>query len=195
MAQDTILFRSPAASYDDPLEMWQECHERVRRMCALLQRVQAHVAAQGADAQARDGATSVLRYFNEAGPRHHADEEENLFPRLLQRLEGRAEVTDVARTIEQLQQEHDVLESDWAQLKQTLQQIAQGQTVALEPTLVARYATGYQHHLELEETILAPALKGALNDADWSEIGAAMAARRGVSWAQPMVAKSMAGNS
>lgn len=184
MAQGTILFRSPAASYDDPLEMWQECHERVRRMCALLQRVQTHVATHGADAQARDGATSVLRYFNEAAPRHHADEEENLFPRLLQRVAGRAEITDVVRTIEQLQQEHDVLESDWAQLKQSLEQITQGQAAALEPTLVERYATGYTRHLKLEETVLAPALKSALNDADWSEIGAAMAARRGVNWGE-----------
>lgn len=184
MAQGTILFRSPAASYDQPLEMWRECHERVRRMCALLQRVQVHVATHGADAQARDGATSVLRYFNEAGPRHHADEEENLFPRLLQRLEGTPGVTEVARTLEQLQQEHDALESDWAQLRQTLAQIAQGQPAALEPALVERYGTAYRRHLELEESVLAPALKSALNDADWSEIGRAMAARRGVPWGE-----------
>ena len=40
----------------------------------------------GADAEAAESATSIRRYFNEAAPRHHEDEEIDLFPRLPQRL-------------------------------------------------------------------------------------------------------------
>ena len=50
----TTLFSSPAAGFDEPFAMLHACHERVERSLALLERLTAHLAQHGADAQARD---------------------------------------------------------------------------------------------------------------------------------------------
>src|SRR5689334_2494815 len=74
--------RSPEAGFDQPFEMLHACHERVRRSLRLLQRLVAHAQVHGADAQVREAAADVLRYFDLAAPAHHEDEERHLVPRL-----------------------------------------------------------------------------------------------------------------
>ena len=70
-----VEFRSPDAGFDQPIEMWLACHQRVRRFAALLQRLRVHLLSAGADEEAQMSAASIRRYFNEAAPRHHEDEE------------------------------------------------------------------------------------------------------------------------
>jgi len=55
--------RAPAAGYEAPFQILHACHERVQRTLSLLQRLQAHVAQQGADAQAIQAARDIVRYF------------------------------------------------------------------------------------------------------------------------------------
>ena len=75
--------RAPGAGYEAPFEMLDACHERVERMLRLLNKLRAHLQASGWDAQAAEAARDVLRYFNEAAPRHHEDEERHVFPAVL----------------------------------------------------------------------------------------------------------------
>ena len=75
--------RAPGAGYEAPFEMLDACHERVERMLRLLHKLRAHLQASGWDAQAAEAARDVLRYFNEAAPRHHEDEERHVFPAVL----------------------------------------------------------------------------------------------------------------
>ena len=75
--------RAPGAGYEAPFEMLDACHERVERMLRLLHKLRAHLQASGWDAQAAEAARDVLRYFNEAAPRHHEDEERHVFPTVL----------------------------------------------------------------------------------------------------------------
>ena len=75
--------RAPGAGYEAPFEMLDACHERVERMLRLLHKLRAHLQASGWDAQATEAARDVLRYFNEAAPRHHEDEERHVFPAVL----------------------------------------------------------------------------------------------------------------
>ena len=65
-------FSSHAASFEAPLEMLDACHGRIRKQCATLLRVRSHVKANGADAAASAAARGVIRYFDKAGPDHHA---------------------------------------------------------------------------------------------------------------------------
>lgn len=74
---------APGAGYEAPFEMLDACHERVGRMLRLLHKLRAHLQASGWDAQAAEAARDVLRYFNEAAPRHHEDEERHVFPAVL----------------------------------------------------------------------------------------------------------------
>lgn len=67
--------RRANATFEDPQAMLEACHDRVQRMCTLLERLTEHAGLHGADTQARQAATDVMRYFDLAGPHHHQDEE------------------------------------------------------------------------------------------------------------------------
>ena len=83
-----VLHAAPAAGFDEPFEMLAACHERVQRMLRLLRRLAAHLGEHGADAQAAQAAVDVMRYFDEAAPRHHDDEELHVLPRLREPFVG-----------------------------------------------------------------------------------------------------------
>jgi hemerythrin-like domain-containing protein len=181
----TIDFRSPSGGFDEPLELWLACHERVLRFCNLLERLRLHVAQHGADAEAMQTATSIRRYFNEAAPRHHADEEADLFPRLLRCLTERPLVSpdEDAQTrgaIDALMAEHRSNEVLWSSLDAALAQIEHGVTEQLDAGQVEAFGRTYRQHIEVEEGIVMPAMKRAFSAADWKAIGSAMSQRRGV---------------
>lgn len=182
----TIDFRSPSGGFDEPLELWLACHERVQRFCTLIGRVKEHVERRGADAEAAESATSIRRYFNEAAPRHHEDEEIDLFPRLLMRLDGQATGSDadeaarVRAAIGVLTAEHRANEVLWAALDASLARIARGEATALDGGLVEAFSGTYRQHIEVEESVVMPAMQRHFSTADWNEVGTAMAKRRGV---------------
>ena len=181
MTTAPIGFRTPAAGFDDPIELWLACHERVRRFCRLLQRLPEHVAAHGADPQAREAAQGIRRYFNEAAPRHHADEETDLFPRLLRRAPAeRAEA--LRATLAALEAEHAANDARWRKLDAALTGIESGRAVALDPRALDDFVTTYQAHIGVEESAVLEALREWLDESDWRAISAAMAQRRGATW-------------
>ena len=186
----TIDFRTPGAGFDQPVEMWLACHERVQRFAALLSRLADHVRKQGADEDAQVTATSIRRYFNEAAPRHHEDEEVDMFPRLRERLvDSDKTVLDV---LDQVEADHLEMAGMWKSIDAALAKIAHGTPVALEQAVIDRFATMYRHHIDAEERVLLPALKRVLGKADWNAVGRAMAERRGLEWddlAKPVAAK------
>ena len=77
--------RSPGAGFDQPFEMLDACHDRVRRSLDLLRRLRDYLRGHGhgCDDSARQAARDVLRYFDIAAPLHHEDEELHVFPPLL----------------------------------------------------------------------------------------------------------------
>jgi pyridoxamine 5'-phosphate oxidase len=183
MAASTIDFRTPGAGFDQPVEMWLACHERVQRFAALLARLIEHLGKHGADNDAQVTATSIRRYFNEAAPRHHEDEEVDMFPRLRERLHAQADKA-VLDVLEQVEADHLEMAGVWAALDADLAQVARGNAVQLSQAAVDRFATMYRHHIDAEERVLLPALKRALSARDWQQIGRAMAERRGLEWEQ-----------
>lgn len=179
-----IDFRTPAAGFDEPLELWLACHDRVRRMAGLLERLHEHLQLQGADDAAQVTAASIRRYFEEAAPRHHEDEEVDLFPllrRLLPEKAPRDEATVVA-ALAQLEKDHVELGKLWQELRGRLLTIEAGQPTALAEDLVQRFAGGYRRHCEVEDSVVAAALRRCLSGVDLDAVGQAMAERRGVDW-------------
>lgn len=179
----TIDFRTPGAGFDQPVEMWLACHERVQRFAALLSRLAEHLREQGADDDAQVTAVSIRRYFNEAAPRHHEDEEVDMFPRLRERLDTAADKT-LLDVLDQVEADHLEMAGLWNRLDQVLAAISRGEQAALEQSLIDRFATMYRHHIDAEERVLLPALKRVLKKNDWQAVGRAMAERRGLEWEQ-----------
>jgi pyridoxamine 5'-phosphate oxidase len=179
-----IGFNPPTAGYDRPLQMWLDCHQRIARMNALLQRLVDHLKHHPIGKDAKVTAASIRRYFDEAAPRHHDDEEVDLFPRLLEKLRAQADPAagPIAATIESLLADHREMHDLYQTLRAQLQRIEAGNDPHFDEVQIMLFVSKYRAHIEIEDGVLAPALKRVLRARDLKEIGRAMAARRGIDW-------------
>ena len=172
-------FDSPAVGFDQPFEMLEACHDRVRRSLALLGRLLAYLSDHPHDAQSRSAARDVLRYFELAAPLHHQDEERHVFPRLAG--DADAALTDA---VARLRADHAQMESLWDQLRPVLQDWA-GEVAGAAPDEPARqvaeaFVELYAQHLEVEETLVFPAARTRMDDAGLKSMSQDMAQRRAV---------------
>lgn len=167
----------PAAGFEQPFEMLEACHDRVRRSLALLGRLIEHIDTHGHDEQSRGAARDVLRYFDLAAPHHHEDEERHVFPRLLAAGDA-ALAADVAR----LRSDHERMGALWQRLGGALQGWAEaagpGTVDAGSRALAADFRAVYDGHLEIEEGRVFPAARVLTEAAGLVAMGAEMAARR-----------------
>jgi hemerythrin-like domain-containing protein len=169
-------FNAPAIGFEQPFEMLQACHERVRRSLGLLERIVAHVDALGHDAQSRAAAGDVLRYFDQAAPQHHEDEERHVFPALA----GQSEQA-VRAAVRQLQADHVRMHALWSRLRRVLlrwQDADPPPVSAAERGLIAEFAACYPPHIALEESLVYPAARALFDAAALDHAGREMAARR-----------------
>ena len=153
-------------------------------MTGLLERLREHIGSMGADDAARVTATTIRRYFDEAAPRHHEDEEVDLFPLLRRLLPSKApeRLREVEQALARLEADHVRLGGVWRQLRPLLQGIERGEAVRLDADVVHAFADGYRGHCEVEDTVIAEALRLCLDPADLDALGQSMAERRGVDW-------------
>jgi hemerythrin-like domain-containing protein len=172
-------FQAPAAGFEAPLEMLAACHGRIEQRCATLRRLVPHLAAHGADADARSAAVSVLRYFDGAALQHHRDEEDDLFPALLESMAG-SDAVCIRDLTTRLADEHRQLEAAWRRLRPRLEEIAAGRGEPLDARAVEGFVRLYESHLAVEEAELLPMAGRLLGDAELDAIGRAMRARRGI---------------
>jgi hemerythrin-like domain-containing protein len=170
---------TPGAGFDQPFEMLDACHDRVRRSLDLLQRLRAYLQDKGCDDSARQAARDVLRYFDIAAPLHHEDEELHVFPALLA-AHAEGHVADLVR---QMQRDHVRMAACWAEARQPLEQLAQGALQSFTPeheAALERFAGCYADHLRHEDDSLYPAARAVLDAQAQQAMGQEMAARRGV---------------
>ena len=168
---------APAPSFDDPLGMISACHRRIEAQLATLARLQAHLPEHGSDDDARAAARAILKYFDNAAPNHHADEERSLFPRLLAlRPPG------IDGLLETLHGEHAALADGWTRLRLPLLGIADGADAVLSTADVAAVTAAYATHISREDGLLIPLAQRTLDPAALAAIGREMADRRGVSF-------------
>lgn len=172
-----LLHAPPAVGFDQPFEMLEACHERVRRSLALLARLIAHIDAHGHDEQSRAAAGDVLRYFDLAAPHHHEDEERHLFPLLLASGDA-ATIADVQR----LRADHERMGALWRELRVVLQAWAgagaAGPVEAGARALAAAFQAVYDGHLPVEDGRVFPAARRCADAAAVIRMGEEMAARR-----------------
>ena len=133
--------------------------------------------------ETRQALETALRYFREAAPKHTADEEESLFPRLRE-LQS-PEVESAFSKLEELEGEHRWAEPLHAQVERLgLEYLSRGQ---LSPTqvetfrsAVAELAAMYKRHIAVEDGTLFPVAAKVLSDVEKQAIATEMAKRRAV---------------
>ena len=169
------------SDFTDPIGMLGDCHRRIERFLNVLMGVaeQAHGEAMNED---QHGALeTALRYFREAAPKHTADEEESLFPRL-RRIEN-AEVRALLERIESLEEEHVCAERSHGEVDSLGQLWLRDGKLPPEQasrllTLLVQLRNLYRHHIATEDNEVFPTAAAALSTSDREAIGNEMAFRR-----------------
>ncbi|MQM31699.1 MAG: cation-binding protein [Candidatus Accumulibacter phosphatis] len=170
-------FSTQIPGTEAPLEMLAACHRRIEAQCTSLRRLVPHLLAHGADDAARTAAISLMRYFDTSALHHHADEEEDLFPALIESMAG-SDALCLREIIAGLTADHRALEACWRHLRAILERIAASECVPLLVDDVEALAVRYEHHIEREESELLPMAARLLSDADLARVGRAMRVRR-----------------
>lgn len=180
MASAPLGFSAPSAGFDAPLEMLAACHGRIRAQCSTLRRLRAHVAVAGGDAGAHTAAHNVIRYFDGAGRHHHEDEENDLFPALLDSVAA-ADATCLRQLVDVLLAEHRELDLRWQKLKGWLAGIQAGVVTTPGPEEIEEFIGWYDRHIAREEEGLLPMAKRLLRPSALAAIGESMRRRRSTS--------------
>lgn len=147
----------PAAPPLPPFEELDRTHHRVLELLDQLDRLLAHVDANGPDEEARVIARDIHTFFSEHARQHHADEERLIFPGLLS--SGNA---DLVQHVLRLQQDHGWLEEDWLELAPQLEAIGKGfnwYDLAMLRQALPVFRALYEEHIALEESMIYPEAK------------------------------------
>jgi hypothetical protein len=168
----------PTVGPQAPLATLCNCHRRVLARCATLRRLVLYVAECGCNRDAQVASHGVLRFFDVEVPRHYADEEEDLFPVLIESMAGSDAVClqDLTRSSAR---EHRVLADQWSVLHGPLEDIAAGRDLLLPAQAVESFARHWWDHIGHEESELLPMASRLLSDEELARIERGMQDRRG----------------
>lgn len=175
----TSLLPDTAPDFDQPIAVLKHCHGRIRKQLATLEKLVAHLPQHGADEQARQAASAVLRYFDKAAHLHHDDEEQDLIPMLYATAQGEdaATLRALAPTI---LQDHKDMDALWQDLHEQLTGIAEGASTVLSDSAVRRFVASYTSHMEREEGTMAPMAMRLFSAEQMARLGQSMQLRRGI---------------
>lgn len=170
------------SDFSDPVGMLGDCHRRIVRFLHVLVSLATQENGGPLTDQQRTLLATALRYFREAAPKHTADEEESLFPRL-RRLDVPGLEAILAR-IDSLEEDHECAERGHAEVDRLGQLWLTNGRLSPEDasrlsTLLNQLAALYRHHIGTEDTEVFPFAASVLPAAHREAIGAEMAARRG----------------
>ncbi len=177
-----VQIGAKAHNFSDPTGLLTDCHRRIEMFLGALESV-AKVIDKPPDDETRQALENALRYFHDAAPKHTADEEESLFPRL--RALSKPEVESAFSKLEHLEKDHRWAEPLHAEVEKLgIEYLSRGELshddVARFRSAVAQLALMYKQHIALEDEILFPLASQVLDSADKSAIADEMARRRKV---------------
>ncbi len=172
-----------AHDFSNPLGVLSDCHRRVEHFLQLLITVTEQARGGALSTEQRDAMEVALRYFDEAEPKHTADEEESLFPRL--RASRHPQAPEALAIVEVLAHDHAVAQGHHARVAILAHRwLDDGRLSAdaareLTERLSALTAL-YRTHIPLEDNDLIPLARDILDAAETAACGREMAARRGI---------------
>lgn len=169
-------------NFTDPTGLLTDCHRRIEMFLGSLQAVAAVIDQSPSEDTGR-ALEAALRYFAQAAPKHTADEEESLFPRLRQKQDS--ELVSAFEKLAGLEQDHRRAEPLHADLERLgSQYLATGRLSDSEVqefrSAVASLAEMYKRHIALEDEWLFPLAARKLSTSERSAIAEEMARRREV---------------
>jgi len=172
--RESVKDRTPISV--DGFDVLDVCHRQTVVALGKLAALVTRLETVGVDETTRELASEVFAHFSMTARRHHQDEEQHVFPSLVQ-----AGDPATVQTVLRLQQDHVWIEEDWMELSGHIDAIACGQSWYDVDVLRegASIFTALMHdHIALEESMIYPQARALIGTAQRQAMGREMAARR-----------------
>jgi hemerythrin-like domain-containing protein len=178
-----VIGRKPESTFADPIGLLGDCHRRIERFLSVLVQVATEAHGGSLSDDQRSAWNTALRYFREAAPKHTADEEESLFPRL--RGIDRPEVQAVLARVDTLEEQHVCAGKAHDEVDRLGRLWLDDGGLSLEQTsrlstVLAQLSELYGRHIAMEDGEVFPLAAAVLSAPERKAIGAEMASRRGI---------------
>lgn len=180
----------PQADFDQPLGLLSDCHRRIEHFLGVLHRVLELNRGGALNDEQRRAIQTCLEYFRKAAPRHTADEEESLFPRLRQRAETDPRVKEAMQRLDALEADHDAADAAHEESNALFQhwldrdRLDAAQVTRLD-ALLTELLELYSRHIAIEDNEVFRLAGEVLNPDELEKIGREMAQRRGLGERNP----------
>lgn len=177
-----VQIGAKAHNFSNPTGLLSDCHRRIEMFLGAL-KVVATTIDQPLSEETAQALTAALRYFREAAPKHTADEEESLFPRL--RGVNDPDARAALAQLEQLEKDHqwaDALHAEVDRLGQRYLSKTRLSPVEVEKfrTAVDQLGSMYHQHIRVEDEMIFPVAARVLSQDDRASIAREMADRRNI---------------
>jgi iron-sulfur cluster repair protein YtfE (RIC family) len=178
-----VQIGAKAHSFTDPTGLLSDCHRRIEIFLETLAAA-GKVMDEPPSEDTAHALQTALIYFRQAAPKHTADEEESLFPRL--RGRGEAELRSALSTLDRLEKDHEAVSPLHAEVERLAEMYLEAGSLCASDreafrTAVARLQDTYREHIHVEDSTVFPLAARLLSEAEKSAIAEEMAARRKVS--------------
>lgn len=179
----TQIGQKKESDFDEPIGMLEDCHKRILYFLKTLVAVVDTGKGCPLSEDQRTSLEKALRYFREAAPKHTADEEESLFPRL--RLIDAPEVCEISSKLDVLEADHERANAEHFEVEAIGQRWLQlGSLTSVDTdrlkSVLDSLTTLYARHISLEETDIFAIAKAVLSEPEKQALGKQMAERRGI---------------
>jgi len=169
------------SDFTDPLGLLGDCHRRIEHFLGVLVRLSTKARGGSLDSAEKELLERALAYFRNAAPKHTADEEDSLFPRL---RASAASDAPLAR-LDELEHEHELAARDHEIVESSgrcwlAEGILAPEQGARMVQALERLAGIYSRHIAVEDTELFPLASRLLQPEELAEVGREMADRRGI---------------
>jgi hemerythrin-like domain-containing protein len=165
------------SDFSNPLGLLSDCHRRIEHFLDVLARVSAGAVGRELREDEKSAISNALAYFRASAPKHTADEEESLFPRLHD--------SSALERIAALEADHVTADADHRNVDELFTEWLAHGSLTAERSAQLRDAPQmladlYERHIAIEDRELFPLAASILNSSDLAAIGQEMAARRGI---------------
>ena len=174
--------QNPSPTFQQPLELLSDCHRRVESFLRTLIAVTEQAHGGELNSQQREALETALRYFREAAPKHTADEEESLFPRM--RELGDSAARDALAKINMLEADHQIAKVKHDRVealgkKWLAAGLLSSEEVSSLHVDLRDLQTIYERHIAIEDNDIFPLAAKILDAKTLHAVGREMAGRRG----------------
>lgn len=175
-----VQIGAPVHSFSDPTGLLSDCHRRIEMFLRALASV-GEVIDRPPSEETRRALENALRYFAEAAPKHTADEEESLFPRM--RKMNNADVRSAFEKLDRLEDDHQRVAPLHERVDELGKRYLSNGNLADREVEEFRNSVGdliamYQEHIRIEDELIFPMAARTLSDSEKAAVALEMTGRR-----------------